>query len=172
MDIKGIALAKQMDDRRNVLRYPNGPLSPAAPIVPTYMNFDAQAPANLEKATNNDFDDPVGTGIRTVEAAGNIGGFIFDLGSIKNVFFGLKCSVWSDGSTYICYLQGSNDGTNYKLNVALHPSIATNSDGVTTSTMDVGNFVRGRYIRVFWRLAGAATGNVKLFEAFAHEIGI
>jgi len=155
-------ISKARSKPRNILRG----------IVPSYTGFDTATPTNLEKATNGVISDPVGTGTRTVAGADYIGAFIFDLGSIKTFLFSATFSAWSDTSTYICYVSTSNDGTNYKVNTPLTVSTATTSDGVTTSTMDVSTVLTGRYIRLRWRLAAAAAGNVKLFEAMGYELGL
>lgn len=169
MDIKGIALAKQMDDRRNVLRYPNGPLSPAAPIVPTYTGFEDATPTNLENATNGNIDDAIGPGTKILSGSGTVGQYIFDLGSEKDVLIEGSINLGATGGvTSTAYIEIARaDG------VYLTPSIYNATTAGTYPTKRQLSPFGGvcRYIRIRFAESAATTGQGSIIELRAHEIG-
>lgn len=169
MDIKGIALSKQMDDRRNVLRYPNGPLSPAAPIVPTYTGFEDGAPTDLEKATDGNLAEGTGPGSKILSSSGTVGYFNFDLGSEKNVMIEGAINFGATGGvTSTAYIEiARTDGT------YLTPPIYNATTTGTYPTKRQLSPISGvcRYIKIRVGVNGAATAQASIIELRAHELG-
>jgi len=169
MDIKGIAIAKQMDDRRNVLRYPNGPLSPAAPIVPTADTFDTN-PTNLERTTDGNFDTATGDGSKVLGGAGTVGQLIYDLGSVKTVTVGGKVGLSQNGSATVRVLvDSSQNGLDYINSTSILFSTTLTSNRIEEL---LAQTVTGRYIRIRIYSTAACTAVAKFYQIFAHAQGV
>lgn len=168
MDIKTIAISKQMDERRNVLRYPNGPLSPAAPITPTVSGFDTD-PTDLGNVTDGDLTTASATGSKVMGASGVYGYLIFDMGSAKNVIISAKVGIWSTASTTSAYLETSPDGTNWVTVGAntIRPA-GTSASEVINSVLING--VHTRYFRIRFSVGAAATAYAKIYTVTAYAL--
>jgi len=165
-----IAISKQMNDRTNFLRYPNGPLSPPAPIIPTVDTFDAGSMANLDRVVNGDYTDYAGIGTKTTGGYGVVGNLIFDLGANYvpvRVSAALGLYV-SDTSKQLNVYVDQSDSTTF-------PSAAyAVAQNATTGETFVGiNEIKvvKRYFRLRFLITGAATGNVKVYQVEAHREG-
>jgi hypothetical protein len=169
MDIKGIALAKQMDDRRNVLRYPNGPLSPAAPIVPTYTGFEDAPPTNLENATDGDITTCTGVAQKILGYAATGGTFVFDMGKVRTVLVGFILGVKTTASAIQIFIDSSDDNITYR-----NTSMVNNSTGSTSKVIMNGlsSLLTGRYIRIRAVNTGAGTIDVEVYQCMAYELVI
>jgi hypothetical protein len=169
MDIKGIALAKQMDDRRNVLRYPNGPLSPAAPIVPTYTGFEDAPPTNLENATDGDITTCTGVAQKILGTAGTGGTFVFDMGEVRSVLVGFILGVKTTASTLQLFIESSDDNITYRT-----ASLNNNATSSTSKVIRDGlsSLLTGRYIRIRAVNTGAGTIDVEVYQCMAYELVI
>lgn len=171
VDIKGAALAKQLDDRRNLLRYPNGPLSPAAPIIATEDTFDTNSMANLSNVTDGSLSTYAGTGTKTLGGGGVIGNLKFDLGSVKNVSLNYKIGAWSSASNIRIYLAVSEDNSVWSpgINDNIRSTIPTNETELIVNNGGI-NLI-GRYIKLIFYLQTAGTGNVKAYSVKAFDQG-
>lgn len=169
MDIKGIALSKQMDERRNLLRYPDGPLSPARPIIPTFEGFDTQPPTNLANFTDGSPDTATGEGIKEISTSGVAGAFVFDLGSEYNVLitgcinFGATGGITT--TAYIDFIRAD-----------MSSIFSSSYNTFTNGTYPIKRFLNpvsgtARYIKV--RIVGSGGGVVSAsgVELSAYKLG-
>lgn len=169
MDIKGIALAKQMDDRRNVLRYPNGPLSPAAPIVPTYTGFEDMAPTDLEKATDGDITTCTGVAQKILGYAAMGGTFVFDMGEVRTVLVGFILGVKTTAASIQIFIDSSDDNITYRNTAPVSNSTASTSKVIMNG---LSPLLTGRYIRIRAVNTGAGTIDVEIYQCMAYEFFI
>jgi len=170
MDIMGIAIANQMDNRRDVLQYPDGPLSPKRPLTPAASGWDTD-PSSLENCVDGDNTSKTGVGSTTVGGAAVYGYVSFDLESVRNVIITAKLEAHSSASTTTCYIENSVDGTTWypvHANVIYATGTATSAD-VSYSTIVTS--VHGRYFRIRFNVGGAATAYGTLYTVSAYDIG-
>lgn len=164
------AIAKQLDERRNLLRYPDGPLAPARPIVPTFGLFDAATPSNPENCVDGSMDTETGAGAKTLGTGSNFGYAYFDLGSIKNVLVmaRIKASVSGAGGEVRLYIEGSDDNNTANVKISnLYEKATITSEAY----IDFSQARTCRMIRVRFYGAVAADYTGKLVEVKAFDLG-
>lgn len=142
-------------------------------ITPTASTFDNN-PTNLSNSTNGDYSDGTGTGNKVLGGAGVIGEIIFDLGTTKTVLLGGKIAMWSTANSTYAYAAASEDRTNYKSSSAQLGSNTATYESIGAATMDLtSTILTGSKIKLYFRLVGGAgTGNIKLYEITAYEVGV
>jgi len=169
MDITGIALSKQMDNRKNLIRYPNGPLSPAAPIVPTYTGFEDQAPTDLENFTDGNLTTSTGEAKKVLGGSGAGGYFVFDLWSEKNILVTGKMNIGATGgATSTVFIElALTDGTYIS-----SPSYNAYTAGTYPILKLLSPFTgTARYIRLRVGASGASTVSASGVELMVYDLG-
>lgn len=73
MDVVTVAIAKQMDDRRDILQYPDGPLNPPRPLTPTADATWATPPSDLDHCVDGNPSTKTGVGETVVGGVERMG---------------------------------------------------------------------------------------------------
>jgi hypothetical protein len=138
-------------------------------IEPTFEYFETTPPTDLDKATDGDLTTHTGTGSKTTTGPATLGTFIFDLGSVKTVLAGCYVGLWSDSGLISYYIDSSINGTEWinGTNFGYNGTLTSESIRDGTPSMCVG-----RYIRFRFKISAAGTGNVRLYNAMAYELGV
>jgi len=145
------------------------PINRLRGVIPTADTFDTN-PSNLERCTDGDWNNPTGTGTKTTVAAGNIGRLFFDLGRVYNFHLRLKVGMWRDAGSLHLYIYHSEDGVTYR--AASERPIATSAAAAEQIRFCHIEFVRTRYLRLDFYGTVAMTGNVKIYEVEALDLGL
>lgn len=138
-------------------------------IIPTTSVWGV-TPTNLERCTDGDWDTPTGTGTTIMGAAGALGILDFDMGAVYNVLLRLKVGMWMTASN-IRVISYYWDGAAWQYtwgdyNLCLGWEVA---EGIK---FNVVPFARTSRIRLQFYAIGAMTGNVRVYEVEAIDIGI
>lgn len=152
------------------LKYPNQlsktPINILRGVVPTFTGFDTTNPTNLANATDGDPITATGEGKKTVGAAAEIGKFVFDLGSEKNVIVGMKISVHSSASNIFVYINSDTDTDKGSSQL----SVATVAAKIVTASTRI--LLNTRYIYIIGVSGAACDGFLGLYEVVAYEMGV
>lgn len=138
-------------------------------IQPTASVFNTN-PTNLERCTDGNISTATGAGSKAVTGADTIGELIFNIGSIKTMMVSGKIELWSSANAMNVMVLSSEDGTNWRAATNSILTITVSSEGYPKDSFFA--LVTGRYIRFRFYTSGTATGNVKIWQLFAHELGV
>lgn len=167
-----LIIAQQMDNRRNQLIYPNGPLAAPAPLQPLSINtFDnAGTIGNKDKPTDGLTNTSMDTLIKDVTGNATLGDVIYDLGSVKTVEVGGQVGLWVSTGTGTIYVYIDSSETSPSSGF-INPTRDAANVGATSETkrrLDP-QILTGRYIKLRATYSGstACRCNVNLYELFA-----
>lgn len=137
--------------------------------TPTLAIFGTN-PTNLTNITDENTTTVSGTGSKTAGGAGEIGTLTFDLGTIKTVSVAGLVEMWQSASTTMyLYLRISDDNNAWRtLKTELTNSNATNTGTIRPLNSSI---VTTRYLQFQVYIAGAATGNINIYDLRAYEKG-
>jgi len=148
-------------------------LTAYAPIPVATQIWLGRYPTSLENITDGDMSTVSGQGTSVVAGAGAYGKLVFDLGSIKTVLVGARVGVWASAGSQYVWVQSSDDGTTYK---GFESSANSMMGSLSSSEIIMDSFNAGvhtgRYLRVTFYNNAAATGNAKIYEIMAYELGV
>lgn len=133
-------------------------------LTPTLDYFDNN-PTDLENATDGDYTSVTGTGDKVLGGAGNIGAFIYDLGSPKLILLNGRAGFWATSGSTSVLIDAGITNQSYDTGYGLFAK-----SGTSENIYQFHKTVYGRYIRVRFSLSAAGTGNVRLYQVMGHEI--
>lgn len=127
------------------------------------------APTDLANVTDGDIATVTGTGSKNIAAGAVVGYLTFDLGSVKTCIVGARCGVWSATGNSQLFIDSSDDDLTYRQNGNTVIYRASVAEAVVDA---IATVVTGRYIRLRFVGSTATTYNVKIYEAYAHEVAL
>lgn len=129
------------------------------------------APTDLVNVTDGDFDTVTGTGSTVLGAAGQLGRILIDLGAVYNVHLRGKFGLWSTAGNITLFWQYSEDAITYRYTSWVSHPIAY-GQAAEYVMFSLTDFVRARYLQIVFSGTVAMTGNVKIYEVQAIDLGI
>lgn len=135
----------------------------------TFDGFDDANPTSLENATDGNATTSTGVGTKILGATGDVGNFYIDLGSVKTILFSAKIGVSSSANNLRAYLNSKiASGDTYRELASAWVNVASTSEFIMDPQPQL---VTARYLKIRVNVSGAATGNIKIYELKAYELG-
>ena len=123
------------------------------------------APTNLANMTDGDLASVTGTGTKVMGAAGNWGIITFDLGTVQTVLMGARVGMWTSASSAFMLFKSSDDNISWTA-TGIEDSAVMSGAAAEQISDSLSAILTGRYVRLRFYVAAAATVNAKIYEVY------